>query len=204
MAPAAFATQRYLQRELPKLLLSLMEAGGNAGLKRLGSVRGLRAAADTDIYSMKFDVTNPDVIEWIKEHTAELVKGITETTRQDITDAIAAAFESGTLREAYDDILESVGDDTRAELITRTECMMAVNEGQRESWAQAEEAGLLTGDEKRVWIATDDACSECEELDGVQVDLDEEYPLDGGDGPPKHPRCRCTENIVAGQSSEEE
>jgi len=193
ISPAAFATQRYLQRELPKLLLNLVKAGGNAGLKRLGSVRGLRAAADDDLYSMRFDVTNPDVLEWIKEHTAELIDGITETTRQNITDAIVAAFESGTLREAYDDILELVGDESRAELITRTECMMAANEGQRESWSQAEEAGLLTGDEKRVWIATDDACPKCEELDGQEADLDGVYLGDGENGPPLHPN-----SIVAG------
>ena len=30
-----------------------------------------------------------------------------------------------------------------------------------------------------------------------QVGLYEEYPNDGGDGPPLHPNCRCTEGIAS-------
>ena len=75
--------------------------------------------------------------------------------------------------------------------------MTAVNEGQREGWAQAVEAGMLDEGSKRVWIATAGACDICDELDGEEVGLDEEYPNDGGDGPPQHPNCRCTEGIVS-------
>jgi hypothetical protein len=47
-----------------------------------------------------------------------------------------------------------------------------------------------------VWIAAGDPCPECEVLDGEEVDLGEDYPGDGGDGPPLHPNCRCTEGVV--------
>lgn len=75
--------------------------------------------------------------------------------------------------------------------------MAAANEGQRQAWDQAVDDGLLTGDERREWIATEDACPECEALDGALADLDGEYPDEGGGGPPLHPNCRCTEGISA-------
>lgn len=146
---------------------------------------------------MRFDATNPRAAKWAKEHAAELAEGISETTEQLVKDAIARAFEEGLgLRESYDLIRDAVGDEARASVIARTETMTAANEGNREGWRQAVDAGLLTGDERRVWIATSDACPLCEELDAKETDLDGSYPGDGEDGPPLHPNCRCTEGIV--------
>src|SRR5204863_36491 len=97
-------------------------------------------------------------------------------------------------------ILDAIGDEARATLIARTETMIAANAGQRLGWDQAVDEGLLTGREKRQWIATDDGelCDECDALDGKTTTLDGEYPDPGGDGPPLHPNCRCTEGIVNG------
>lgn len=146
--------------------------------------------------AMRFDATNPAAVAWAKDHAAELAKNLSETTEQVIKDAIARVTEEGDLDQAYDVIEAAVGDDARAELIARTEVMTAANEGQRQAWDQATDEGLLTGDERVAWIATADACPLCEELDGAERDLDGEYPDDGGEGPPLHPNCRCTEGIV--------
>jgi hypothetical protein len=143
--------------------------------------------------NMKFDVSNPAAVAWAKEHAGELAVGISDTTEQAIKDAVAQALESGD--DPADAIEAAVGDADRADLIARTEVMTAANEGQRQAWDQATEAGLLTGDEQAVWIATEDACPECEALDGETRSLDGEYPDDGGDGPPLHPNCRCTEGL---------
>jgi hypothetical protein len=84
----------------------------------------------------------------------------------------------------------------RAWLIARTETMAALNEGQRQLWAQA-------GDEldgmERTWLVTDDErlCELCAPLDGERADLEGQYPEGGGAGPPRHPNCRCTEGLVA-------
>lgn len=108
------------------------------------------------------------------------------------------AFSQGTIRSAYQDILDAVGDEARANVIARTESMRAANGGQREAWLQAVDSGLLSGRARRTWIATPDegVCPLCEALDGQTADLDGEYPDDGGDGPPLHPNCRCTEGVA--------
>jgi len=79
----------------------------------------------------------------------------------------------------------------RAEQIARTEIMDALNNGQNESWQQAQEQGFLSENATKEWIVTpDDAlCPECEPMDGRTVPINEDFP--NGD-PPLHPSCRCT------------
>lgn len=156
-----------------------------------GKSRRLEALA-----GIRFDQKNQRVIDWADRHAAELIDGITETTRDAINNAVAEALESGSIADLFDEILDAVGDENRADLIARTEVMTAANEGQREAWRQAADEGLLSENARVTWIATVDACPACEALDGTIRDLDGEYPDNGGDGPPLHPRCRCTEGIV--------
>ena len=187
-------------------LTKIVVAGGDAGVKILterlraaGDVVGhLRSAAGPTL-KMRFDASNPDVVAWAKAHAAELAAGISETTDQAIKDAVSRAVDEGDLDMLYDDINNAIGDETRAELIARTEVMRAANEGQRQSWDQAVEDGLLSGNEQREWIATGDdgVCPICDELDGQTTGLDGQYPGEGEDGPPAHPRCRCTEGLSA-------
>jgi SPP1 gp7 family putative phage head morphogenesis protein len=145
---------------------------------------------------MRFNAKDPYAIRWAQRYAAELAKGISDTTRDDIKEAIAAGLEGEFTRaEVVRAIKQAVGSRERAELIARTETMHAANEGQRQAWNQAVKKGLLTGKEKRTWIATEVACPLCMGLDGKVTGLNGEYP-GGGDGPPLHPRCRCTEGIV--------
>lgn len=198
---AVAAVRKALLDVLPGTLAKALAAGGAAAVLLLEGQ--LRAAGDDHfraakpVIKMTFDVANKAATKWAREHAAELAKGISETTREDIKAAVARAQEEGDLGEQYDDILAAVGDETRADLIARTEAMTAANEGQRQAWDQAVDDGLLTGDEFVEWITTSDACPECEALDGAVRPLDGEYPDDGGDGPPLHPNCRCTEGISA-------
>lgn len=84
----------------------------------------------------------------------------------------------------------------RADLISHTETMEALNEGQLEAWSDAQEEGLLGENATKEWVATDDEhiCPICEDLDGEEVALDATFDVDGEemDGPPAHPACRCT------------
>lgn len=171
-------------------------------LKEL-SQRGLSSAAEFRTLKPKspigiaFDVTSPEAIAWAREHAGELAKDISDTTEQNIKDAIAKGLEGGGLDAIYDDILDAIGDETRAEMIARTETMDAANEGLAQSWDQAREAGLLSADAKKQWIATaSGACPECEEVDGEEVLLDEDFSV--GDDPPLHPNCRCTMGLSLG------
>lgn len=148
--------------------------------------------------TLKFNASDPRAIKWAKQHAAELAKDISAVTEERVRAAIATALEGGSVADAQDEIAAAVGDEARAEVIARTESMMAANQGQREAWAQAADEGLLPVDAQREWIATSEACPECDALDGEVVGLDEQYPNDGGDGPPAHPNCRCTEGISGG------
>lgn len=195
---AASAVHDALVDLMPSALLKALVAGGDAGLSLL---REQIRAANARLARLKisFNAEDEDAIAWAEEHAAELARDISATTRENIAAAIVDAFkEGGVVRDAYDAILAAVGDETRAQLIARTETMTAANEGQRQAWSQAIDAGLLSATSKRVWITVgDDACPECQDLEGVEVALDEDYPNDGGDGPPLHPNCRCTEGIVS-------
>lgn len=81
----------------------------------------------------------------------------------------------------------------RAETIARTEIMDALNTGQDEAWAQAQDQGLLSKEATKEVILSDDACEECVAIAAngpvpITEDFEEE-------GPPFHPRCRCTTAI---------
>lgn len=78
----------------------------------------------------------------------------------------------------------------RSEMIARTETIRAANTGQQDAWAEAVQQGLIPSDSQQVWVASPDACDECEALDGESVPLGATFSS-GDDGPPAHPNCRC-------------
>lgn len=81
----------------------------------------------------------------------------------------------------------------RANLIATHESNLAANQGQREAWNQSADAGFLDRNStRRVWIASSDACPDCEPLDGLEVGFDDEF--DDGD-PPIHVACRCSTGL---------
>lgn len=194
MAKVPDALETALLDVLPDTLLAVMAAGGSASLGLLKTTERYAKKAQP-VLKQRFDATNVNAVAWAHAHAAELAKGIADTTRQDIAAAIERALQSGDIPHATADIFAAVGDANRAELIARTEIMTAANEGQRQSWDQAVDAGLLSGTERREWIATETACPLCLALNGSTAKLGESYPAGGGDGPPLHPRCRCTEGI---------
>ena len=195
--------KKTLLNVLPQTLYKIVVDGGNTAANELKknaraaeAFRTLAKKKSSSI-SFKFDRQNQQAIDWAKEHAAELAEGLSETSHEAIKKAIADNLETGNFEAARLDILEAVGNEARADLIASHETMLAANEGQRQAWAQAVERGLLSGDEQRVWITVGDdkVCEICEPLEGATAGLDEQYPEGGGDGPPAHVRCRCTEGI---------
>jgi len=92
---------------------------------------------------------------------------------------------------------------TRAKAIARTETNDAMARGLTDSWVQAAEAGLIPKGVKREWAAMGDESTSdiCEDLDGQQVGLDENFSTTVGEGfngpgPPAHPNCRSTLILV--------
>lgn len=210
VAGVADAMKAYLAVHLPAVLHKTVVAGGKAAAAMLPQKPRMAESAD-DLRTLKprggyldfnFDSKDEPAQTWAEEHAAELAEDLSVTTRQNIAEALIEAFETGDLDEMEEDIIDAVGDEERGILIARTEIMKAANEGQRQSWGQAVEAGFLSGDEYREWIAVGDdkVCPECESMDGQIAPLGGQYPEPGEDGPPLHPRCRCTEGITASRS----
>lgn len=205
MDAAPAVVRAALLQSLPVAMAACYAAGGQAGLKSLGRKGNAapRAAAAGESrflapFNISFNKTSPEAIAWAQDHAGDLIDDLTDTTISDIQDAISGALEGDGIGSAYDDILAAVGDPDRAQLIARTETMTAANEGQREAWSQASDAGLLPSDAQVEWIATSDCCDDCADMDGETRDLDGDYDdPDAADGPPLHPNCRCTEGIAA-------
>jgi hypothetical protein len=110
--------------------------------------------------------------------------------RRDLIDGGATKAQVKKQTTAYADGLLK----RRAETIARTEIMRASNEGTAQLWSQAKDRGLLTGDEKKVWIAAD-PCPECEDVDGEEVGIFDDFSV--GTNPPLHPNCLCTIGLIA-------
>lgn len=200
---AADAVRVALREALPPALAACFSASARAGLApllRTSALRVLRPQREGEPHSseppfdLAFNEDDPRAVAWAEEHVGDLIDDIAETTRDDIRAAVADALAGEGLDAAYDDILAAVGDEARAEMIARTETMDAANEGLAEGWDAAQEAGLLGEDAKKVWIATSGACDDCDDVDGEEVPLDEDFSV--GDDPPLHPNCRCTMGIA--------
>jgi hypothetical protein len=83
----------------------------------------------------------------------------------------------------------------RTETIARTEIMTALHTGRRAHWHFLAGNGTLRPtDWQRRWKTAPDefVCRVCQPLHNTTTDLFGMYP-DGSQGPPRHPRCRCTE-----------
>lgn len=172
------------------------------------NLRGaVRAAAynppRASIGGFSFDKSNPKAVQWVLDHATETIDGLSATTREDIKtlieESMQGEFDVDTLT---DEITDLIGDAERAEVIARTETMRASNEGQQQAWDQAAEDGYLTGNEEQEWIVTPDdrLCPECEPFDGETAELGGTFSAEGidSDGPPLHPRCRCTLGLKLG------
>lgn len=186
-----------LRKTLPPVLTKCFVAGANVGQVALKLRSAMRALTPKKPITMRFDITNQDAIDWAEEHAAELANELSETSLERIQDAIARALEGDGLDAAYDDILDAVGDEARADMIARTEIMDAANQGLAQSWNDARDEGLLPPDTMKVWIATSGACDDCDALDGEEVLFDDDFSS-GDDMPPAHPNCRCTTGLSFG------
>ncbi len=191
-----------LSSVLPERLFRVVIDGGRAGMAMLGSMRAAEFRVAKKKFTLSFNVIDPRAIAWAKEYAGELIKGIVETTRAAIADAVVEGLSGEASRkEVIDDILAAIGDAARADLIAHTETMRAANTGLAKSWQQAQEKGWLSGDARKRWIAAGDGpppygstCDICLGLNGETVKINESFSV--GDDPPAHPNCRCTMGIV--------
>lgn len=212
MSTAITAFEKDLTPKFKRVIEDVRNASGTESAKKLkarlqarhASIRSMGfRTAEPKIGGFAFDKSNPAAVKWVEEHAADTIDGISETTRENIKDLVEQEFQ-GTfdVDELTDRIAELIGNSERAEMIARTETMRASNEGQQEAWDQAVEEGLLTGNEQQEWIVTPDdrLCPECEPFDTATAELGGTFEAEGteSDGPPLHPRCRCTLGLKLG------
>lgn len=87
----------------------------------------------------------------------------------------------------------------RAAMIARTETIDALNRGRLEGWKQARQKGLLSKNATKRWLARAvGACPICEDLDGKEVPLDEQFESLKGpiSRPTAHPHCVVGDTLV--------
>ena len=119
--------------------------------------------------------------DWASDYTFNLVKGINSTTRDLLAKKVAKfTLDTGITREQIIKELDPIFGAVRAEMITRTETMRALNEASKIAY---KESGLFTKYRWRKTLEVD--CPICVPLDGQEFIIGDEPDI------PAHPRCNC-------------
>ena len=162
-----------------------------------------QVAQDAEDFDKLLAQANENAIAWADKRAGELVGmkrnaagdwienpnrrwAINDTTRDAIRKIVTQSEEEGwsggTLAHALEDA--ATFDDSRAEMVARTEAAFADTQGNVIGWRAS---GVVAGKQWSV-NPNEDPCDKCLEMDGIVVGIDEEF--DEGD-PPLHPRCEC-------------
>jgi SPP1 gp7 family putative phage head morphogenesis protein len=172
----------------------LLEA--HASASAADAVHYLRDYIPDDAIEEALSQANDQAVAWAEDRIGNLITEVSDTTRGAVNELTASAIDNGWTNDEFaGELSDAFGfSDDRANLIATTETATAETAGTLEGYKAS---GVVGGKE---WSADADACDDCAALDGVVVPLDEDFPGDGGDGPPAHPRCQC---VVAPVVSED-
>lgn len=128
-----------------------------------------------------------EAADWAGRYTYELVHGITGNTERLLRDQVGRFVQTPgmTIGQLRDSLTPAFGE-TRAQAIAVTETTRAYAQGESVVQQYLRGAGL---EMVRYWSTSADerVCELCGPLDGKPED---EWG-DAGDGPPRHPSCRC-------------
>jgi SPP1 gp7 family putative phage head morphogenesis protein len=182
-----------LMDESKDLLEEITADGAAAALDHIGFVADESITNQLNELALDYAKTRSAEMVGKKWVDGELVDNpaakwvITDATRDMLRGDIADGIEAGL---SNDDIASGLAEnyafsDERAQTIARTETAFADVHGNLDAYRTSGQVAA-----KR-WIVGAECCDECQELDGEEVDLDEDFPNDGGEGPPLHPNCRC-------------
>jgi len=173
-----FAELTDLAPDLAEILLEMAADGSETAL----------AQVIAEVTEDQLAQVHKKAAEYARERSAQLITQLEDATRDMVQSTLAESIEGGwstdTLAAALED--NYAFDPARAETIARTESAYADVQGNLEGYKAS---GVVQG--KQWIIAQDEYCDDCNDLDGVIVGLEEDFPGDGGDGPPLHPNCRC-------------
>ncbi|MCK5645095.1 MAG: hypothetical protein KAJ19_30120 [Gammaproteobacteria bacterium] len=176
--------------ELLALFLPLISKAAVGGASTL--------EAQTEALGLMLDWTlpNAEAVEWARRYSYKLIKGINATTKTGMQRVLSSWLDTpgsamGDLFGALDEMF-AFGQ-SRAQMIGVTEVTRAYFEGNQAAARATEAEGLVKW--KKTWQTNNDAlvCVVlCAPLHGKSViGTDKEFPDGAGQGPPRHPRCRC-------------
>lgn len=137
--------------------------------------------------SVALSQANERAIAWADERAGEMIKGVSQTTRDTIRDLVTKAEEEGwSNADLASEIEDSFGfSRKRADVIARTETAAADVQGNKAAY-------VASGVEEWEWVtANDDKVSdECMSNDGEIRTIGDAFPS-GAIQAPGHPVCRC-------------
>lgn len=131
---------------------------------------------------VNFDVVNKSALDFAKQYRYKWIKEITDTTREQVQQAISDWIQSGASLPALDKTLEPIFGADRADMIAATEVTRVFAQANMDLW---ESTGMVSS---ATWMTSKDesVCPECDANDGMEVGIGD---LDAA--PPAHPNCRC-------------
>ena len=150
----------------------------------------LGAIAGQKLYNIDLGMSNAHemVLKSARTQVADLVKGVSKTTKKRIRQSIAISIELGESNdEATQRLQKIIKNPKRAELIARTESVNAYQDG---LMAFAKESGATS----KTWQTTAlKVCHICIPLNGITLPIDESFQTKVGPRlkPTAHPRCKC-------------
>lgn len=165
---------------LSPLIMVILQDGVTEGIE--GLPPNYQVLAD-------FNLVNDEAINFATQYRFDLIKGITETTRRQVSQAITNWIREGSPLDSLMARLEPVFGAVRAEMIAVTETTRVYSQGNQMAW---ESTGVVGG---MVWetVADDLVCEICGPMNDTEIGIGDIDAM-----PPAHPRCRCrTKPVVS-------
>lgn len=192
-----------LRRPLDDTLYKLIEEWTREGTRSAivdleEQIFGTRKSAKRDGFTVAWDRAHEEASAWARNYAGELIKDVTDTTRDVVRRQVRDFVEDGsqTVNQLASRLSSYPGSPFgpgRARLIAVTEVTRSYYKGSEYAWTRS---GVV---EKKEWLTSVDelVCPICGPIHGEVVGLREFFSI-GVDGPPAHPRCRCdTAPVIA-------
>ena len=154
---------------------------------------GASSAAAEFSFPVELDRASPEA-KFISKYSLDLVKNVSETTRNRLRQQIQSGLTLGENREKIANRIDKIiRNPKRSVTIAQTESVRAYSEGRLA-------LGHRLGAKGKKWATTYKPCAICSSLDQQVVKMNEEFksPFNGKsyNGPPAHPHCRCLVKLI--------
>ena len=135
-------------------------------------------------------IINTEALRWAREYTYDLVRGLTDTTRRQLQEAMTSFVQTpGMTIGDIESLIEPAFGPVRAEMIAETEVTRAYSESTNELQRMIQQE-VPELEVTRIFrtMADELVCDLCGPLEGAPESVwAAQYPS----GPPLHVRCRC-------------